>query len=93
MTTNRTPINRPPITRITPKAVNLFRRMQEVKDGSDEWWELHAKLHDELQLKPWEWPAIEHPNAESDLPDSAAGAQWFPLAQQLYRELKFHAAT
>lgn len=91
MTTNRTPIGRPPISRITPRAVELFKQMQALPDG-DEWWRLHSELHRELQLKLWEWPAIEAPDQPNFYPESTAGGQWHPEAQRLYRELEAMAA-
>jgi hypothetical protein len=92
MPTNRTPINRPPTTRITPEAVEIFRQMRETRDGSDQWWSLHVKLHIELGLRPWEWPAIEHPDNKCDYLAGSGGARWFPQAQQLYRELAARVA-
>jgi hypothetical protein len=95
MVTNRTPINRPPTTRVTPEAVEIFRKMREARDGSDQWWELHAKLHTKLKLKPWQWPAIEHPDNKCVYPGdggAGGGARWFPQAQALYRELAARVA-
>jgi hypothetical protein len=91
MVTNRTPINRPAIAQITPTAVELFKRMQAVPPG-DEWWTLHGELHRELQLKPWQWPAIEGPDEVNTYPASSAGGKWFARAQKLYRELEAMAA-
>jgi hypothetical protein len=69
-----------------------FSEMREARDGSDQWWHLHAKLYSELKLAPWEWPAIEHPDAECDYTAGSGGARWFPQAQQLYRELAARVA-
>jgi hypothetical protein len=30
-----------------------------------QWWQLQRKLHDELKLKPWEYPACSH-NEDDD---------------------------
>jgi hypothetical protein len=46
----------------------------------------------ELQLKLWQWPAIEAPDQVNAYPASSAGAEWFPEAQRLYRELEAMAA-
>jgi hypothetical protein len=71
MTTNRTPIQRPALTMITPRAVELFVAMGKLRctcpppspkrspcPGCERWYDLHADLHDELQCKPWEWPCV-----------------------------------
>jgi hypothetical protein len=78
MPTNRTPIHRPPRRRISPRAVELFREMQALPHCSclwgpmywdrvecascDRWWSLQNNLCRELELKPWEFPAVStHP--------------------------------
>ena len=61
MTTNRTPIARPVLTMISPRAVALFAAMgrlhctcpppsptRELCPGCDRWWDLQAELVDEL---------------------------------------------
>jgi hypothetical protein len=72
MTTNRTPIERPALTMITPRAVALFTAMGRLRctcpspkpptrepcAGCARWYDLHADLHDELQCQPWEWPCV-----------------------------------
>jgi len=35
-----------------------------------EWWRQHSTLHDELRLRPWEWPAYS--NFEDDDPKTIA---------------------
>jgi hypothetical protein len=30
-----------------------------------EWWVQNSILHDALQLRPWQWPAIENPATEN----------------------------
>jgi hypothetical protein len=57
----------------------------------EEWWHHHATLHDELKLRPWEWPAVEHPEAESPYPEgSNADRNWKPdlEARERYRLLE-----
>lgn len=73
---NRTAIRRASKPKITPKAIDIFRQMEET-DRRDEWWRLHGLLCSELKTSPWQWPCIQRPDAK--LPD--------PAAQQLYREL------
>jgi hypothetical protein len=74
---------------ITAKAVVLFDTMdalvqrctcppdaQVLCDACQEWWTHHGPLHDELKLRPWEWPAY------SDFEDDE------PKAMRRYDELK-----
>jgi hypothetical protein len=56
----------------------------------ERWWELHSQLHDELQCKPWHWPAIENPDVENPYPPgSAAHQRWKPnlRGQAMWRAL------
>jgi hypothetical protein len=74
MPTKRTPINRPPRTKVTPEALAAFRAMQRLErrctcKSNDhdcpacvQWNEQHSILRSELRLKPWQWPAYEHPD-------------------------------
>src|SRR5262249_33621980 len=59
--------------------------------GCKRWWQLHNELHDELGGKPWEWPAIQDPEAQNPYPakypahwswqpDREAQARWRLLA-------------
>ena len=104
MTAKRTPIRRPPRRHIRPAAIAAFRRMQALEEQCTctptndecpacvEWWRLHDLLHDELRCKPWQWPAIEHPNDVCPYPPSTGAAQWWQQAQALYRLLDEAAA-
>ena len=68
-----------------------FERCEACK----EWWRQHSLLHDELRLEPWEWPAVEHPDAVSPYPEgSHAANNWKPdlEAQERYRALLEQAA-
>ncbi len=56
----------------------------------EDWWRHHGVLWNELNLRPWEWPAIQHPNARSPYPEgSEATRRWKPhlAAQERYRLL------
>ena len=56
----------------------------------DEWWTQQGILCSELALKPWHWPAVEHPQAENPYPErSAAASSWRPNveARALWRVL------
>ena len=58
--------------------------------GCEKWWELHARLHDELRCRPWEWPCIQSPKAECPYPPGSPAAQsWRPneRAQQMWHAL------
>jgi hypothetical protein len=57
----------------------------------DQWWEHHAILHRELRLRPWQFPAVEHPDAQCPYPaGSYAAGRWRPdeEAQARYRALE-----
>ena len=66
--TKRIPLARRPATQITPRAIELFVAMGKLRcscnghssccEACDEWWRLHDELHDELCLKPHEWPCV-----------------------------------
>jgi hypothetical protein len=69
MPTTRKTIHRKPTRRITKRAVDIFDTMEELAarcgctdvvqecDACREWWNQHNELHDELKLRPWQWPA------------------------------------
>jgi hypothetical protein len=71
MPTTRKTIHRRPTRRITKRAVDIFDNMEALKkhcscgadiirdecDTCKEWWRQHNELHDELKLRPWQWPA------------------------------------
>ena len=110
MVTNRTPVGRPTRSRITPAAITAFRRMEAARrlgctcpaaEGAPNcancaaWWEAHSELHDELGLKPWQWPAFEHPDETNPYPSfSNAARDWAarraarPEAFELFRQLQ-----
>jgi hypothetical protein len=72
MTTNRTPIQRPALTMISARAVDLYVAMGKLRctcpvpkpptvgpcPGCAAWYDLHAELHDELRCELWEWPCV-----------------------------------
>lgn len=83
MTTKRTPIHRPPIAKITPRAIELFDRLRRTRDR-DRWWDVHNQLHEELRCKPWEWPCVENPDAPvhpTCKPKDDARERWLVLAE------------
>ena len=94
MPTTRTPINRSRHGRITPAAIEAFKRMEAART-CDGWWEAHAVLHAALGCKPWEYPAFEYPDAENPYPDGSHGAKHWqqrrnqrPEAFDLFRTLQ-----
>jgi hypothetical protein len=70
--------------RITKRAIDLFDGMEALKESCTcapadtirecpackEWWRHHSTLHDELRLRPWQWPAYS--NFEDDDPKTIA---------------------
>lgn len=59
--------------------------------GCERWWELNSLLHHELDLKCWDWPAYENPNAANPFPEgSPAALRWKPdiEGQARYRALE-----
>jgi hypothetical protein len=69
--TRRTPINRPPVAQITPRAIDLYVAMSRLRctcappsptrtecPGCERWWDLHSELDDELNCEPWQWPCV-----------------------------------
>jgi hypothetical protein len=93
MTTTRTPIGRPPRSRITPRSVEIFKEMQ-AGCSRVRWAELQGELADELRLAPHQWPPIIDPDAqESVYPAHTGGAEWHPQGKALWRELERAAAA
>jgi hypothetical protein len=100
MVTTRTPINRSGKFKITPEAVDIFRRMQDVPDcycgilkpdlicaSCEQYKQLHRELHATLKLPPHLWPAIVHPDVECDCPPGHTSHAWWSEAQALHRAL------
>jgi uncharacterized protein (DUF2461 family) len=99
MATKRRKITRPPRRTFSAKAIALFKQMKRLEtqctyavsahgDGChacEAWWEAHGELHRELELKPWQWLAIENPNVPNT--GQSQDQQWYEQAQQLYRNL------
>jgi hypothetical protein len=70
--TRRTPLDRPVVTQITPRAVELYVAMGKLRctcppppsptwppcPGCAKWWDLHDLLDDEIGGEPWEWPVV-----------------------------------
>jgi hypothetical protein len=70
--TRRTPLARRSAVQITPQAIELFVAMSKLRctcpspkpptrepcPGCARWYDLHADLHDELRLEPWQWPCV-----------------------------------
>jgi hypothetical protein len=61
----------------------------------EQWWQQHSILCDELNLRPWERPAVETPGAVTPYPEgSHAALVWRAdlAAQERYRALERAAA-
>ncbi len=82
-----------PIDWVTPDA--YWKNNGGECAACEAWWAAHNELHDLLGLKPWEWPAFEHPDDTSPYPEGCVADQrWHadrvrrPEAFKLYEELK-----
>ena len=53
--------------------------------GCERYWELNRELCDELQLKPWHWPAYEHPDATSPYPPDCEATRLWKLRREQER--------
>jgi hypothetical protein len=91
--TTRTPINRPPVNPITPRALAIYRQIVEA-DAScacEDWgcehcarfWKLQGELSNELKCRPWQWPPVIPPwiSAEND------GSMWYADGRRLFDRL------
>jgi hypothetical protein len=89
--TRRRPPIRPFGPRITRAALDIFVELRKRKYPTPQWWELHNQLHDELGLKPWEWPAVENPGSACVYPKgSQAAKDWQPneRGRELWQQLE-----
>jgi hypothetical protein len=78
--------------RITPAAVATFNAMLATNDATL-YDELLSQLHDQLDLLPWQGPAVVDPGEECPYPKDTAAYEWWPTAQALYRLLSQAAAA
>lgn len=93
MPTRRTIRQRQPRgQRITPAAVATFNAMLVTNDATL-YDELLSQLHDQLDLLPWQGPAVVDPGEECPYPKDTAAYEWWPTAQALYRLLSQAAAA
>jgi hypothetical protein len=77
MPTKRTPRRLEAKRVITLRAVEIFRRLRAAPYESEQWWEAHSALHDELGARPWQWPCVSDPRAVNPYPvDSHAWKDW-----------------
>ena len=91
MSTNRIPLARRSTAPITPTALAAFRRLVALESecvgppecvpytrcaACDEWWQQQKIIHDECNLKPWHYPAVEHEGTGDWPPNEAARALW-----------------
>jgi hypothetical protein len=65
----------PPIDWVTPEA--YWKGNGDDCPACKEWWDLHERLHNLLDLPICQWPAFEYPNAECPYPAGGYAAdQW-----------------
>lgn len=92
MTTNRTPISRIAVSKITPECVALYREMRSSR--SDAARKLaNSRLRAALGLCPWQWPTTVSPDEDCCYPAGTEGAKWWPSAQALFVELEAAAGA
>jgi hypothetical protein len=49
----------------------------QAAETDEDWTEAHGRLHSALGLPPWEWPAIEYPDAVCPYPAGChAAIEW-----------------
>jgi hypothetical protein len=81
VTTNRTPIERPAVTMVSSRALDLYEAMSKLRctcapppleywkhkmcAGCEAWWNLHSELDDELGCEPWQWPCVARQSAKA----------------------------
>jgi hypothetical protein len=99
MTTNRTPINRRPTGRLTPQAIEIFKRMVAIKctcgEGNDcdcpgcrEHLQLDDDLSRELGLRPWQFPSVVYADEIEVTGPGTVGRIWCgEPGRQLFGEL------
>jgi hypothetical protein len=75
----RQPKERTPV--ISQRALELFAQMRRCSRGSERWYELHGELHQELDLKPWQWP-IDKCEIWQELAAAARAARRAVAAEQ-----------
>src|SRR5262245_64040374 len=91
MPTKRTPLGRPPRSRITPEAVALFRRCMEIReagehaDNRDEYLRASVDLHHLLGRRLWQEDILDA--ADPTPPDYVDPDEW-KQAHALYVELE-----
>jgi hypothetical protein len=94
--TRRSRIERSLRQRITPVALDAFRRLVAFEAqcvgppgcepykrcaACDAWWQQQGIIHRELSLRPWHFPAVEHENTGEWPANEAARALWRAFEQ------------
>jgi hypothetical protein len=72
--------------KITPRAIEIFKRQQISLISADQWWRLFWELWAELKLQPTEG-CIVYPADKNVHPPTAALGQWHERGQRLYLQL------
>jgi hypothetical protein len=80
MTTNRTPIQRPARTVVSPRALELFAELERARRARKRAVDCTIDaLHTELRLKPWQWPCLPR---NPYPPGSPTARGWRPGQEQ-----------
>ena len=89
--TRRTPLTRrPALARITPVALEAFRKIQTLEEtpctclrgregecpACTEWWDAQSTIHRELACRPWNFPPCEYEGMGAWPPNEEARALW-----------------
>jgi len=92
MPARRTHRKHPRRQQFTPAAVATFKCLLETNDVAEQDL-LLSQLADQLELLPWQGPAILHPDEECPYPRDTAAYDWWPQAKALYRAFTQAAAA
>jgi len=71
---------------ISPRAIELYKLMDQLPERDDQWWAWHAELCREVQARPWEYP-LDTDNA-GDIWDRLTEAARRQDAEQAQAEAK-----
>jgi hypothetical protein len=63
----------PPTDWVTPDA--YWKDSGDDCPACEEWWDLHERLHNMLDLPICQWPAFEHPDAQCPYPAGCYAAE------------------
>jgi hypothetical protein len=78
----------PPTDWVTPNA--YWKDRGDDCPACEEWWDLHERLHNLLDLPVSQWPAFQHPDAQCPYPANCyAAEQWHKRRASIERAAAF----